>query len=66
MHKNKSQDEAQQPIELDNSFVINQSSIKSEAGNEGALEVQIPNKNDYQSVDQVVYSPKDILLNFND
>ncbi len=66
VHKNKSQDEAQQPKEFYNSFVINQSSLKSQADNDGAPEVYIPNKTDYQSVDQAINSPRDIVLNFND
>jgi hypothetical protein len=40
VHKNKYQDEAHHPKELENSVLINQSSLKSQAGNE---EVQIPN-----------------------
>ena len=66
VHKNKSQDEAHQRKELENSVFINQSSLKSQAGNEGASEVQNPDENNNKSLDEAVNSPRDIVLNFND
>jgi hypothetical protein len=64
VHKNKSQDEAHQRKELENSVFINQSSLKSQAGNEGASEVQNPDENNNKSLDEAVNSPRDIVLNF--
>jgi hypothetical protein len=66
VHKNKSQDEAHHPKELENSVFINQSSLKSQTGNEGAPEVQNPNQTDNKSLNQAVNSPRDIVLKFND